>query len=78
MFASTTPASNGITAQTISATVKVMIGAIRNSPLLALVGMIVSLRKTFRPSAKLCSRPHGPTTLGPRRSAIAAQILRSA
>ena len=78
MSASTTPGANGITAQTISATVKVTIGAIRNRPLFALVGMMVSLRKTFSPSAKLCSRPHGPTTLGPRRSAIAAQILRSA
>ena len=79
MSASTTPTSNGITAQAISATVKVMIGAIRNRPRLAeLDGMIVSLRKTFSPSAKLCSRPNGPTTLGPRRSAIAAQILRSA
>ena len=78
MSVSTTPTSNGTTAQTISATVKVMIGAIRNRPLLALDGMIVSLRNTFSPSAKLCSRPHGPTTFGPRRSAIAAQILRSA
>jgi hypothetical protein len=42
MSASTTPASNGITAHAISATVKVMIGASRNRPLLALVGMIVS------------------------------------
>ena len=42
-----------------------MIGAIRNRPLLALVGMMVSLRKTFSPSAKLCSSPHGPTTFGP-------------
>ncbi len=31
MSASTTPAPNGTTAQTISATVKVMIGASRNS-----------------------------------------------
>ena len=35
MSASTTPESNGITAQAISATVKVTIGAIRNRPLLA-------------------------------------------
>ena len=78
MSASTMPGANGITAQAISATVKVMIGAIRNRPRLAADGMIVSLRKTLSPSAKLCSRPNGPTTLGPRRSAIAAQILRSA
>jgi hypothetical protein len=34
--------SNGTTAQTISATVKVMIGAIRHRPLLELDGMMVS------------------------------------
>ncbi len=78
MSASTTPGANGTTAQTISATVKVMIGASRNRPRFAAVGMIVSCRKTLRPSAKDWSRPSGPTTLGPRRSAIAAQILRSA
>jgi hypothetical protein len=78
MSARTTPGAKGTTAQTINATVKLTIGATRNSPLLALVGMMVSLRNTFSPSAKLCSSPHGPTTLGPRRSAIAAQILRSA
>ncbi len=78
MSVSTTPTSNGTTAHTISAVVKVMIGAKRNRPLLALDGTMVSLRNTFNPSAKLCSSPHGPTTLGPRRSAIAAQILRSA
>jgi len=78
MSASTTPAWNGMTAQTIKATVKLMIGAIRNRPLFAAEGTIVYFRKTFSPSAKLCSSPHGPTTFGPRRSAIAAQILRSA
>ena len=78
MSASTAPELNGITAQAISATVKVTIGAIRNRPLFAAEGTMVSCRNTLSPSAKLCSRPNGPTTLGPRRSAIAAQILRSA
>ena len=78
MSVSTTPTSNGTTAHTINAVVKVMIGAIRNRPLFELDGMMVSLRNTFSPSAKLCSSPNGPTTLGPRRSANAAQILRSA
>ena len=77
MFDSATPAWNGTTAHTISATVKVMIGASRNKVLLAPDGMMVSCRKTFRPSANDWSRPSGPTTFGPRRSAIAAQILRS-
>ena len=40
-------------------------------------GMMVSLSRSFRPSAKGCSRPNGPTTLGPRRSWIDAQTLRS-
>jgi hypothetical protein len=77
MSDSTMSGPNGITAQAISASVKVMIGASRNRPRLAEDGMMVSLRKTLSPSAKLCSRPNGPTTLGPRRSAIAAQTLRS-
>ena len=78
MSASTTPASNGITAHAISASVKVIIGAIRNTPLFAPDGMIVSFRNSLSPSAKVCSSPNGPTTLGPRRSCIAAQTLRSA
>ena len=78
MLASTTPALNGTTAQAISASVKVIIGAIRNRPLFAAEGMIVSFRNTLSPSANDCSSPNGPTTLGPRRSGIAAQILRSA
>ena len=45
---------------------------------LAADGMSGSCRTTFSPSAKLCRMPSGPTTLGPRLSAIAAQILRSA
>ena len=78
MSARAMPASNGMTAQTISATVNVMIGARRNNALSAPEGMIVSCRKTFRPSANDWSNPNGPTTFGPLRSAIAAQILRSA
>ena len=56
---------NGTTAHTISATVKVMIGASRNSPRLADDGMMVSCRNTFSPSANDWSRPNGPTTFGP-------------
>jgi hypothetical protein len=78
MSLSTISGPKGITAQASIARVKVMIGAMMNRPRLAEDGMMVSFRNTFNPSAKLCSRPNGPTTLGPRRSAIAAQILRSA
>src|SRR3546814_20388877 len=55
----------------------VTIGASRKMTLFDAEGMMVSCRNTLRPSAKLCSRPQGPTTLGPRRSAIAAHTLRS-
>ena len=75
MSASTQPSSNGITAQATSARMKVIIGASRNTTLLAPVGMMVSLSSSFRPSANGCSRPNGPTTLGPWRSCIAAQHL---
>ena len=78
MSAITQPASNGITAQADSASVAVTSGARMNTPLLAPDGMIGSLKTNFRRSAKLCSKPHGPTTFGPRRICTAAQILRSA
>ena len=52
-------------------------GAIRKTPLFAPDGTIVSLRNSLAASAKVCSTPNGPTTLGPRRICIAAQILRS-
>ena len=77
MSAITQPSSNGTTAQATSAVMKVSIGAMMNRTPLALDGTIVSFSTSFRPSAKGCSRPNGPTTLGPRRSWIEAQILRS-
>ena len=78
MSAITQPSSNGITAQATSASMKVSIGAMRNSTRLAPDGMMVSFISSFRPSANGCSRPNGPTTLGPLRSCIAASTLRSA
>ena len=71
-------ATNGTTAQATSAVMKPIMGAMTNSTPLALDGTIVSFSTSFRPSAIGCSRPNGPTTLGPRRSWIDAQILRSA
>src|SRR5205085_20207 len=53
-------------------------GASRNTPLLAAAGMVGSFRTNFKRSAKDCSKPHGPTTFGPRRICTAAQIFRSA
>src|ERR1700726_1026662 len=72
------PTSFGITAQAASAKTQLTSGASRNTPLLAPEGMIGSFSTNFKRSAKDCSRPHGPTTLGPRRICTAAQILRSA
>ena len=70
--------SKGITAQPTMARMKVIIGARTKMTLLALVGMMVSLRNSLAPSAIGCSRPKGPTTLGPLRICIAAMTLRSA
>ena len=78
MSAIAQPSVTGMTAQAASASVPVTSGASRNTPLLAPAGMTGSLKTNFSRSAKDCSRPKGPTTLGPRRSCTAAQILRSA
>ena len=78
MSAITQPTLTGITAQAASASVQVTSGASRNTPLLEPAGMTGSLNTNFNRSAKDCSRPHGPTTFGPRRICTAAQILRSA
>ena len=78
MSATAQPALTGITAQAASESVAKTSGASRNTPLLAEAGMIGSLKKNLVRSAKLCSRPQGPTTFGPRRICTAAQILRSA
>ena len=72
------PSFTGITAQASIASMKVSIGANRNSTLFAPVGTMVSLSSIFSASAKGCSKPNGPTTLGPRRICIAAKTLRSA
>ena len=68
---------SGITAQATRASVKVSTGANRNTARLAPDGMIVSFISSLRPSAIGCSRPNGPTTLGPLRSIMAARTLRS-
>ena len=73
----TQPGAQGITAQTITGSTKLIIGASMNSVLSAPAGTTISLTMYFRKSAKDCIRPQGPTTFGPRRSCTAAQILRS-
>ena len=77
MFETTTPASNGITAQATSARVSVTIGAAMNTSRLAPLGMMVSFSTSLTPSAIGCSRPKGPTTFGPLRSCDIASTLRS-
>ena len=72
------PSFTGITAQASMASMKVSIGANRNRSLLAPVGTMVSLSSILSASAKGCSKPNGPTTLGPRRICMAAKTLRSA
>ena len=72
------PSLKGITAQAIIAMTKEIIGARKKTPLSAPAGTTTSFTIYLRKSAKLCSRPKTPTTLGPRRIITAAQILRSA
>ena len=69
--------SNGITAQPISPSANMIIGAMMKRTRLAPVGMMVSFISSFRPSASGWKSPNGPTTLGPLRNCMAAQILRS-
>jgi hypothetical protein len=78
MSATTQRLLTGITAQAANASSAVMSGASRKTPLLAPAGMTGSLTANLMKSANDCSRPHGPTTLGPRLICTAAQILRSA
>ena len=78
MLDRTQPSLNGITAQAIKDITRVTIGAIKNTALSAPAGTIISLTMYLPKSAKLCSRPKAPTTLGPRRICTAAQTLRSA
>ncbi len=52
-------------------------GAVTNIPYSTLRGVIDSLKNSFRPSAMVCKRPHGPARLGPTRFCILASTLRS-
>ena len=61
----TQPGAQGITAQTIIGSTKLIIGARRNTALSAPAGTTISLTMYLRKSAKLCSSPQGPTTFGP-------------
>ena len=81
---STTPhgvgigAAKGITAKVTSAGKTASMGPMRKKSLADFAGSVSSLRMFLRPSAMGCSRPKGPTRLGPVRSWIHAETLRSA
>ncbi len=69
---------SGITANDRKDGMAAMIGARMNTIRSAPLGMMSSLRASFTPSARLCSRPKGPVRLGPGRFCIRPMILRSA
>jgi len=71
-------AENGITDQPSKLKKSVKIGAKTKLKVLAFDGITVSLSKSFRPSAKGCSKPKNPTLLGPVRCCIAPIIFLSA
>ena len=77
MSLTTQPSAAGITAQAANDRTTDTSGASTNTILLALEGIIGSLRMNFPKSAKGCMMPQGPTTFGPRRNCTEAQILRS-
>ena len=77
MLASATSGPKGTTAQAASAGMMVMIGPSTNRPLLAAVGMMISLVSSLSASAIGCSKPNGPTRLGPSRICVKPMALRS-
>jgi len=67
---STTSGAKGTTAHAASAGMIIRIGPRMNRPRSALVGTTISFSSSFTPSAMGCSRPRGPTRLGPMRICI--------
>ena len=66
--ARTQPSLNGITAHATIARTKLSIGASMKTNRSAPAGTTISFSTYFRKSAKDCSTPKAPTTLGPLRS----------
>ncbi len=77
MLARATSGPKGTTAQAASAGMMVMMGPSTNRPLLAAVGMMISLVSSLSASAIGCNRPKGPTRFGPRRIWVKPIALRS-
>ena len=66
------PLSNGITAHPTKLSIKVIMGASKNTILSDPDGIIISFVNNLIPSANGWSSPNGPTTLGPLLSCIEA------
>ena len=80
-LASTTPSSNGMTAQAASAGASASSGASRYRKPLALVGTTSSLNSILKTSAKAWMKPmpmKPPMNCGPWRTCIQPMTLRSA
>src|SRR5688572_8950164 len=71
-------AAKGTTANVTSAGIMEIIGPSTKNSLADVPGSVSSLRMFLMPSAIGCSRPIGPTRLGPIRSCSHALTLRSA
>lgn len=67
----------GIGAQDVSARVSAIIGDSVNRMGEDIVGLVASFVISFRPSAIGCSRPIGPTKLGPLRCCMYPRSFRS-
>ncbi|MCY1555278.1 hypothetical protein D9M68_919220 [compost metagenome] len=76
-LASTASGPKGTATHAASAGMMAMIGPRRNSPLAAALGLMISLVSNLIASAIGCSRPNGPTRLGPRRTCMKPSSLRS-
>src|ERR1019366_1426212 len=69
--------ANGITAKALSAVMVETHGANQKMALSDSAGMMSSLSSNFTASAMGCSRPCGPTRIGPSRTWKSASTLRS-
>ncbi len=72
-----TTGPNGMTENATNAGTTAMTGARMKTTLSAALGVMSSLSASFTPSARDCSRPKGPCTLGPMRCCIRATTRRS-
>ena len=68
---------NGITENAVNAQIVEIDRGEEEDDLVRGRGMMSSLKASFRPSARDCSRPNGPTRFGPGRTGIRATTRRS-